>query len=191
MDVIARNPLVALLGKVTLLFIFTAAFAIAVGIDMRLNYLSQTPDEGVYWQSLRAMSAGYLLYREIFCSQPPLFLTSIYPIYELLGSTITSARISVVILSLLALPGAYLIGTALAGRGAGMAAVALLIVTPMYLAQSHLLRAEGPAIGLLFLTVGAAFMWSDHPTGRRGKVFAVLCGATLALGILIKLLDIL
>jgi 4-amino-4-deoxy-L-arabinose transferase-like glycosyltransferase len=169
MDVIARKPLVAHLAQVTLLFICIAAFAVAFGIDIRLRFLSQIPDEGVYWQSLRAMSAGYHLYREIFCSQPPLFLMSIYPVYELLGSTITSARISVFLLSLLALPGAYLIGRALA-RGVGsIAAVALLVVTPMYLQQSHLLRAEGPATGLLFLTVGAAFMWyRSIQSGERG-----------------------
>jgi 4-amino-4-deoxy-L-arabinose transferase-like glycosyltransferase len=189
MDVIARK--FSHLGQVTLLFICTAAFAAAVGIDIRVSHLSQIPDEGVYWESLRAMSAGYYLYREIFCSQPPLFLMSIYPVYELLGSMITSARIGVAILSLFALPGAYLIGKALAGRAAGIAAVALLIVTPMYLEQSHLLRAEGPATGLLFLSVGSAFMWLEHPTGRRGMIFAVLCAVSLALGVLIKLLDVL
>lgn len=31
-------------------------------------------DEGVYWQSLLAMSDGHALYRDIFYSQPPLFL---------------------------------------------------------------------------------------------------------------------
>jgi hypothetical protein len=86
MDVIAKKPLVAHLAQVTVLFICIAAFAVAFGIDIRLRFLSQIPDEGVYWQSLRAMSAGYHLYREIFCSQPPLFLMSIYPVYELLGS---------------------------------------------------------------------------------------------------------
>src|SRR5690348_1154249 len=40
-------------------------------------------DEGVYWQSLRAMSAGHALYRDIFYSQPPFFLLSIYPFYAL------------------------------------------------------------------------------------------------------------
>ena len=172
-------------------FIFDDAFAVAVGIDISLRPLSEVYDEGVYWQSLRAMSAGYHLYQEIFCSQPPLFLTSIHPIYDSLGSSITSARIGVAILSALALPGAYLIGRALAGPAAGIAAVSLLVVTPMYLEQSHLLRAGGPATGLLFLTIGAAFMWSEHPTGRRGMTSAILSAVTLALGVLIKLLDVL
>src|SRR5215831_14323975 len=109
LDVVARKPLLSHLRLVVALFICIVVFAVAVGIDIRVSYLSQIYDEGVYWQSLRAMSAGYHLYRDIFCSQPPLFLISIYPVYELLGSTITSARIGVAILSLVALPGVYLI----------------------------------------------------------------------------------
>ena len=31
-------------------------------------------DEGVYWQSLRSMSIGNLLYQQTFYSQPPAFL---------------------------------------------------------------------------------------------------------------------
>jgi 4-amino-4-deoxy-L-arabinose transferase-like glycosyltransferase len=135
------------------------------------------------------MGIGYHLYEQIFYSQPPLFLMSIYPFYELLGSTITSARIGVAAVSFLGLLGAYLIGRALAGRAAGVVAVVLLMISPMYLEQSHTLHAEGPAIGLLFLTVAAAFMWWEHPTGRKGIAIAVLSAVTLALGILIKLPD--
>src|SRR5713226_368378 len=54
-----------------------ALFAIAVGMrlyDLGLPFDRDTYDEGVYWQSLRAMSAGHLLYQQIFYSQPPFFL---------------------------------------------------------------------------------------------------------------------
>jgi uncharacterized membrane protein len=62
-----------------------------VAIAMRLYHLNgqfdyDGYDEGVYWQTLRAMSAGYSLYGQIFCSQPPAFPLSIYPLYILLGS---------------------------------------------------------------------------------------------------------
>ena len=163
---------------------------VAITLDIRTAKLSEIYDEGVYWQSLRAMSAGHHLYRQIFFSQPPLFLLSIYPFYELLGSTITSARVGVATLSLLGLLGAYLMGKALAGRAGGILAMILLVVTPMYLAQSHVLEAEGPATAFLFLTIGAALMWWEHPTGRRGMTFAVLCAVTLSMGIFIKLLDV-
>ena len=145
MDVVAKPQLSHLeLGVVPLCIAFAS---VAVAIDITATNLNPAPDEGVYWQSLRAMGAGYHLYKQIFYSQPPLFLMSIYPFYELLGSTITSARIGVAALSFLGLLGAYLMGKALAGRAAGVGAVVLLMITPMYLEQSHILRAEGPAIG--------------------------------------------
>ena len=49
-------------------------------------------DEGVYWQTLRSMSAGHALYRDIFYSQPPFFVLSIFPAYASFGSSLWSAR---------------------------------------------------------------------------------------------------
>ncbi len=185
---VANQPL-ARLSIPALLFVCLAATAIAVAVDMRfLAGPSQLFDEGVYWESLRSMSAGYPLYAKIFDSQPPLFLATIYPFYKIFGSSITSARLGVAALSLLSIPGAYLVGRALGGRVGGITASLLLIATPMYLAQSSVLEAEGPSTAFLFLTVGAGLMWWEHPTGRKGIAFSALCGATLALGILTKLL---
>jgi 4-amino-4-deoxy-L-arabinose transferase-like glycosyltransferase len=189
MNAIRRSLLFHLLPTAFLILCIATA-SVALVIDIDAAALSSISDEGVYWQSLRAMNAGYHLYEQIFYSQPPLFLMSIYPFYELLGSTIKSARLGVTVLSLLGLVGAYLIGKALAGRAAGIAAVVLLMVTPMYLEQSHILGAEGPATGLLLLSVGAALMWWEFPSGRKGLAFAVLSAVTLAFGILIKLLDV-
>ena len=92
-----------------------------VAIWMRLHLLNvpfdrDTYDEGVYWQSLRSMSTGASLYQQIFYSQPPFFLLSIYPIYALLGQTIWSARLGITIISLCGFLGALLLGKALAGR---------------------------------------------------------------------------
>src|SRR5690242_6491573 len=46
-----------------------ALIAIAIGMrlyDLGLPFDRDTYDEGVYWQSLRAMSAGHPLYQQIF-----------------------------------------------------------------------------------------------------------------------------
>src|SRR5436853_2678674 len=90
---------------------------LAIAFGMRLDNLGQPfdhdgYDEGVYWQSLLAMKAGYALYAQIFYSQPPFFLLSTYPIYILFGSTLWSARFGIVLVSLLGLPGAFLMGKA-------------------------------------------------------------------------------
>jgi hypothetical protein len=172
------------------IFICFAVTSAAIAVDMHAIALSNEADEGVYWQSLRAMSAGYHLYAQIFYSQPPLFLISIYPFYELLGSTITAARLGIATLSLLGLFGAYLMGKAFGGRVVGIAAVLLLMVTPIYLEQAHVLRAEGPSTGLMVLAVGAAFMWYEHPVGRPGAAYCTLCLTALVAAILTKLLAV-
>ena len=182
-DSILRRPSLAI-------FVCFAAISAAIAIDMSAISLSNEADEGVYWQSLRAMSAGYHLYSQIFYSQPPLFLISIYPFYELLGSTITSARVGIATLSLLGLFGAYLMGRAFGGRAIGIATLLLLMVTPIYLEQAHVLRAEGPSTGLMVLAVGAAFMWWEHPIGRSGTAYCALSATALATAVLIKLLAV-
>jgi 4-amino-4-deoxy-L-arabinose transferase-like glycosyltransferase len=191
MDRIERKRLVSHIPQTAPFLIGLAIAVLVIALDTHTSPLiSQKPDEGVYWQSLRAMSAGYHLYEQIFCSQPPLFLLSVYPFYQLFSATIVSARLGVVVLSLLGIPGAYLMGVALAGRPGGIAATVLVAITPMYLQQAHILEAEGPATAFLFLTIGAAFIWWEQPTGRRGLAFATLCAVTLAMGILTKLLDV-
>ena len=85
-------------------------------------------------------------------------------------------------LSLLGLFGAYLMGRAFGGRGIGIAAVLLLMVTPIYLEQAHVLRAEGPSTGLMVLAVGAAFMWWEHPIGRSGTAYCTLSVTALVDG---------
>jgi 4-amino-4-deoxy-L-arabinose transferase-like glycosyltransferase len=158
----------------------------AVGLNGPVDFDSY--DEGVYWASLRSMSAGYHLYGQIFSSQPPLFLPSIYPFYALSGSTLAAARAAVAVLSVLGLGGAYLMGRTLSGRLAGLTALAILLVNPNYLAASQVLLAEAPATAFQFLTLAAAFLWHDHPTGRRGMAFAVICGVTLSLAVSVKLI---
>jgi len=178
--------------------ILTVALVLAlviIAIAMRLYNLNKLfdydgYDEGVYWQSLRAMSAGYSLFGQVFSSQPPFFLLSVYPFYMLLGQTIWAARVGVACLSLLGLLGAYLIGKALAGRAGAIAALILLIVAPLYLAQSQILQAEGPSTAFMLVSVGAACAWWEHPGGRRGLAMAILCGVTLSLSILTKLLGV-
>src|SRR5258708_5399759 len=127
------QPLLALLATLALF---------AFGLWMRLRDLGMPfdhdgYDEGVYWQTLRAMSAGHALYQQTFYSQPPFFMLSIFPLYTLFGQSIWSARFGVVMISLLGLLGALLLGQALAGRIGALAALLLLVADPLYLIQSQ------------------------------------------------------
>src|SRR5260370_33753339 len=117
---------------------------------MRLHFLNvpfdrDSFDAAVYWQSLRSMSTGASLYQQIFYSQPPFFLLSIYPIYILLGQTIWSARLGVTIISLFGLLGAVLLGKALAGRLGMLLALLLLVINPFYVAERHPCQPYAPS----------------------------------------------
>jgi len=167
----------------------------AVGIWMRLHDLSlpldrDGYDEGVYWQSLRAMSQGHPLYQQIFYSQPPFFLLAIFPTYLLFGQTLWAARIGIVLISLLGLLGAFLLGKALGGRIGALASLLLLMADPLYLTQSQNIQAEAPSAALMLLGVGMAYLWWETPEGWTGICFATLSALALSLGILCKLLAV-
>ncbi len=175
------------------LFWGTLALLMVAAVIMRLYHLDvpfdrDGYDEGVYWQSLRAMLAGGGLYSTIFYSQPPLFLLSTFPGFALFGGSLWSARFGIALVSLLGFPGAYLLGKSLAGRAGILAALLLLLVNPFYLAESQTIQAEASSVAFTFLAIGFAFLWWKQPDGRRGICWASLCGLTFALSLLCKLL---
>ncbi len=159
-------------------------------IGLNLPFDRDGYDEGVYWQSLLAMRAGYTLYGQIFYSQPPFFLLSTYPLYILLGGSLWSARMSIAVVSLIGLPGAFLLGKALKGRLGAVLATLLVVVDPLYLSLSQKIEAEVSSAAFSLLAVGAAYLWWESSEGTVGLVLAVLCGIALPLGILCKLLSL-
>jgi 4-amino-4-deoxy-L-arabinose transferase-like glycosyltransferase len=168
---------------------------VVIAIGMRLYHLDlpfdrDGYDEGVYWQTLRSMSAGNGLYQHIFYSQPPFFMLSTFPGYILFGSSLWSARFAIALVSLFGLLGAFLLGMALSGRLGAIAAMLLLIVNPLYLAQSQTIEAEVSSAAFSLLAIGLAYLWWEHPEGTRGLFYAALTGITVTLSILCKLLSV-
>src|SRR5260370_1180420 len=132
---------------------------VVVPVGMRLYQLGvpfdrDGYDEGVYWQTLRAMSAGHALYGDIFYSQPPFFILSTFPGYILLGGSLWSARFAIALVSLFALLVAALLGQALAGRLGAVAMLLLLVVNPLCLAESQTIQAEASSTAFSLLAVG-------------------------------------
>ncbi len=144
-------------------------------------------DEGVYWQSLRSLAQGYTLYGQIFYSQPPAFLLSIFPAYLVFGQSILAARMGIVLLSLCGLLGALFVGKVLRGNGGALFALLLLVVNPLYLTASQTLQADGPSTALMVLAVGLAYLWWECPAGVAGYALAILTAIVLVLSILSKL----
>jgi 4-amino-4-deoxy-L-arabinose transferase-like glycosyltransferase len=144
-------------------------------------------DEGVYWQSLRSLAEGHTLYRQVFYSQPPAFLPSVFPAYLIFGQSILAARIGIVLLSLCGLLGALFVGKVLRGNGGALVALLLLVVSPLYLTESQTLQADAPSAALMVLALGLAYLWWEHPTGLAGYALAILTAIILVLSILTKL----
>lgn len=154
-----------------------------------LNGMSTEYDEGVYWQSLRAMANGQPLFTGVFSSQPPVFLVSLYPLYMLFGQTLVAARLAIALFSLVGVVAAYWGCRELGGTWAGLLAALLLAVDPLFLTESHTLQAEAPAISLEILAVALAIA-SMRAGPRRRVVLSALAGATLGLGVMTKLFDV-
>lgn len=144
-------------------------------------------DEGVYWQTLRAVSAGFQLYKPTFYSQPPIFILSVLPTYLLFGQTIWAARLGIALVSLFGLLGIFLLGYVLRGRLGAFVALLLLLLNPSYLLASQTLQAEGPQIAFSVLAVAFAYLWWQRPTGWRGNLYGALCTLTLMLSLFSKL----
>lgn len=177
----------------SLLTLLLALAFVAISLWLRLRDLGlpfdrDSYDEGVYWQTLRALSYGHPLYAATFYAQPPMFVLSIFPTYTLFGQTLWAARFGVVLLSLAGLLGAYLLGRVLAGRVGALAALLLLAVNPLYLAESQILQADASSAALSLLAVALAYLWWEKPDGLLGFSTAILCAITLALAIFSKLL---
>ncbi len=175
----------ALEGRLAALIILIAAGLYLLPIAS----FSRDYDEGVYWQSLRAMAEGHPLFTSVFSSQPPMFLLSVYPFYMLFGQTIAAAHIGVAIFALVGLVAMYWLASEIGGRWAGLIASALLLVDPHYLRQAQTLQAEGPAVAIEILAVALAVAASRR-IGRWRMTLAALAGVVVAYGTLIKLLDV-
>ena len=125
-------------------------------------------DEGVYWQSLRAMANGHPLFGSVFSSQPPLFLLSVYPFYMTFGQSLSAARLALVFFSLAGIAGMYVAGRALGHRTIGAVACILLALDPLYEHGAHTLQAELPSIALQIWAVALRCWRCAPPDGGSG-----------------------
>src|SRR3984893_19477020 len=75
-------------------------------------------DEGVYWQSLRALARGEPLFSSVFASQPPGFYYAFLPFYGFAHS-LTGLRVGVLLFGLVGLAATYVGARLLAGDVGG------------------------------------------------------------------------
>jgi len=164
------------------------AVLLTLAVAMRLPVLAGGQidyDEGVYWQSLRAMAAGHPLFTSAYSSQPPAFLLLLFPAHLLLGGSIQADRATMVAFSVVGMIAAHQIGTLLESRWTGLAAASVLAVDPLSFRESVTLQADGPAIALALASVALAAA-CRHRDDRAGALLAAAAGLTFATGLLVK-----
>ncbi|MGE5334159.1 MAG: ArnT family glycosyltransferase, partial [Nitrososphaerota archaeon] len=168
---------------------WTALGACLVALALALHTL-QGPvadyDEGVYWQSLRAMASGHPLFSAVFSSQPPLFLLSVYPFYMFFGQGLSAARMALVVFSVAGIAGVYVTGRALGHRNIGAVAAVVLALDPLYQHGAHTLQAEMPSVALQIWAVAFSVL-AMRTTGRWRGWLAMGAGVLLGCALLIKL----
>jgi 4-amino-4-deoxy-L-arabinose transferase-like glycosyltransferase len=170
-----------------------AAILIVAMIAMAttLTRFSTEYDEGVYWQSLRAMAQGHPLYSSVFGSQPPGFLLGVYPGYLLLGQSIIAGRIVIALYALAGIIAVYAIGRALGGRWVGVLAAGLLALNPRYLQESTSLQAEIPSLTLSLLGIALVAVVKRVTLSQTWRFpLIAAAGAALSAAIMMKLLAV-
>jgi 4-amino-4-deoxy-L-arabinose transferase-like glycosyltransferase len=146
-------------------------------------------DEGVYWQSLRAMAQGRPLYSSVFGSQPPGFLLGVYPGSVLLGQSIVAGRVTIALYAFVGILATYIIGRALGGRWVGVLAAGLLALDPRYLQEATTLQAEIPSLALSLVGVALVAGVLTAALSRSGRLLLIgAAGVALGVAIMMKLL---
>ncbi|HEY7022465.1 MAG TPA: glycosyltransferase family 39 protein [Ktedonobacterales bacterium] len=156
-----------------------------------LTRFSTEYDEGVYWQSLRAMAHGQLLYSSVFGSQPPGFLLGVSPGYLLLGQSIVAGRLVIAVYALAGIVAIYVIGRALGGRWVGVLAAGLLALNPRYLQEATTLQAEIPSLTLSLVGIALVAVVMRRTFSRPLRLLLIAgAGAALGVAVMMKLLAV-
>jgi len=139
-------------------------------------------DEGIRGVQLRLLAVGFKPVSEIYASQGPLSLWLFWPAVALFGPEIVVARVTVVAYSLVVLAGSAWIARRAAGPIAGIAAGAVLAVSPVFLDNSRLAFVEVPSIAPTVLGLVGLLLF--RRSGRRR--WLVASAVLVALGMLAK-----
>jgi len=162
----------------------TAWTAVAVGLGFLateaivVNARIRDYDEGVYWQSVRALVRGEPLFRTVFATSPPGFYYAALPFYWV-GHSLGSLRAGILLLGLVGLAATYVVGRLLAGDLPALVAVLLVATSWHYLHQSAILQADGPSVAISMVAL-ALSLGAVRADGRLRDALAVGSGLALA-----------
>lgn len=148
-------------------------------LDSAPNY-----DEGVYMASLDALLNGQRLGVDVFTVQPPGFYLLVELLSVLFGNSVEGIRVGFLLLALVGLAAAYAAGRAVAGRGAGLAAAAVVAVAPPFPVEAARISSDVPSIVLSLVAIALAAYGFRSGAPRW---LAPLAGVAFVLAVSVKI----
>jgi 4-amino-4-deoxy-L-arabinose transferase-like glycosyltransferase len=139
-------------------------------------------DEQVYLASADLLTRGFELGRDVFTSQPPLFLSFLAAANELAGGDATTLRLLSVLLTMAGALAAWAIVRGRAGALPALATAALVVLAPGVVEAAAVVSADVPSVALGTLALLAAHRARGQP------VWGLAAGGLLACAVLTKLL---
>ncbi len=132
------------------------------------------------------MGRGFAPYRQIFSSQPPLWLPLIYASFRLFGESFLAGQLVTTTAGMVAIVAVMLMTRQLGGRGSSIIAGTLMILSPLELEGSRLINADIPSVALAAVGVALAVRYANN--GHRGWLAAASIATIFS--ILLKLLGL-
>ncbi|HKV45901.1 MAG TPA: glycosyltransferase family 39 protein [bacterium] len=163
---------------------------IAAHVAWQLDQVFRTPipteydyDEGVYAATADAAAHGDHLYRDVVLSQPPLLIVAMRGVFRLLGTSLGTARGTVVVSSAIYLLAILTVLSTRGSPGGGVLAVCLLLGRSTFLITAHTVEMELPGEALACTALALAVVGVRRPAGG----WWAAAGAAAALAVLTKL----
>lgn len=139
-------------------------------------------DEQVYLASADLLTRGFELGRDVFSSQPPLFLTALGEAHSAFGGDPHVLRILSVALTIAGAAAAWALVRSRSGAFAGLCAAVLVVVSPGVVEAAAVVSADVPCVALGTLALLAA------SEARRRPAWALAAGLLLSCALMTKFL---
>lgn len=150
-------------------------------------------DEGVYLESAKMITEGFLPYNDIFMSQPANFTIVLSSLIKIFGDNFAIGRIHSIIWSLVSIYMIYLISKKIHNTSTGIIAAILLAISPLFFENARLVEAEIPSIGASLVGIWLLMKYlknSKQKSMKKTYLTLVFCGFFIGLSTSFKFTSI-
>lgn len=166
--------------SITIALSFFLGMFLFAPIEKTFEY---NPDEGINLAKADLHSQGYVLYRDIWNDQPPLFTLMLSSWFRLFERSVYGARLLVLVMSSMLVFSIHRIVSRTVDSGAALLAVVLLVFSHSYLRLSVSVMIGLPALAFGVMAVDQIIRNNDS----QSRVHVIASSILMALSVLTKL----